>query len=175
MNMNISVTSPFWEAGCFAHAQMPNVHERTFNKHEPVEKVIKWIHSTYLNHEGAIDTLSFCCHGWPGIVSIGTGFGKVKAHLFSSLHGAFAPDGRGILIHACYVACATKDPLPEEKGVADASGWGYEMMAALAAATDTSVTAAIDYVAGIRGGFAFDDQRTMTVMPNGDAVFTNCQ
>lgn len=174
MNMNISVMTPFWEAGCFAHASMPNIYEETFSKHTPVEKVIDWIISTYFNNPGLIDSLSFCCHGWPGVVSIGTGFGKVKASLFSPLYGAFSQQGPGILIYACYVASASKQPLPDETGVAAASGWGYDMMANLAAATNAAVTAPIDYIKGIRSGFAYDDYRTMTVTPDGEAAFTNC-
>ncbi|MEP7077367.1 MAG: hypothetical protein ABI878_16295 [Acidobacteriota bacterium] len=143
--------------------------ERHFHKSIPIVSIVAWIYETYANNPGDIDCLAICAHGWPGIVSIGQQFGLHTAHLFSPLCGAFAQNGRGIEIHACYVASSTN---PEgNNGTADASGWGYDMMYKLAQTTATKVTAPIDYIWGIHSGSSYTGYRTMTVTPDGAASF----
>jgi hypothetical protein len=145
----------------------------TFENDDSVRTVATWIYRTYCDNPGPIECLFLCSHGSAGALDFGEGLTKHKATEFVKLRGAFSPNGRGVELHACFCASSTKDPDDNDNGAANPVGYGYDLLYSLAATMNTKVTGAIDYIWGFNAAYSFANVRTMTVMPNGDATFSD--
>ena len=62
-----------------------------------------------VRHRRSIWLLIFNAHGWGGRVAIGTGLDEASVYDLAPVRDYMTPGGRGVEIHACYVASALID------------------------------------------------------------------
>ena len=90
------------------HRRLSDVEHLLIDSSTTIPQMVRRIIAR-VRHRRSIWLLIFNAHGWAGRVAIGTGLDEASVYDLAPLRPYMTPGGRGVEIHACYVASAIID------------------------------------------------------------------